>query len=379
MQTVPMIIITTRAESAQYAIAELQKYDAQIRPVRELERGVRLMTLPNGWAQFMMDAPPLVFVRHIFPVMYSTKISGEADGFTSPNTDEIMRIIDETVFAGVSAELAHTFSVQVRGSVRAVRQVATDRLVASIDAALVARGLKKDVKHPHWVVSLFFHENEAGEGTMYAGVSTATANRSRWNGGAAHYANEGVLSRAAHKLTEALEVFGLAHGMNGGAPIVSTQTRALDLGAAPGGWTKVLLEAGAHVIAVDPGALDTRLANHPRLRYVCATAQRFFAEAAKATDRAKTPKADNMADARYDLIVNDMKMDMYESARIMCDAAFLLAPNGHAIMTLKLKPGQGPAKIKKALDILAMKYHVAGTRQLFHNRDEVTVCLTARI
>jgi 23S rRNA (cytidine2498-2'-O)-methyltransferase len=135
---------------------------------------------------------------------------------------------------------------------------------------------------------------------------------------------------------------------------------ALDLGAAPGGWSKVLLDAGCRVTAVDPGALDVRLA-HPRLSYICATAQRFFAA--------------QPAGTTFDIIVNDMKMDMYDSVRIMLDAAHLLSPGGTAVMTLKLTKGQGLSKINKALDLLAKKYRVADARQLFHNRDEVTVLL----
>jgi len=345
------MIITARAESAQYAIAELQKYDAAIRPVRELAPGVRLMTLPGGWGQFAADAPPLIFVRHVFPVVIATILAGEADDCAALLTHEIIAVAPPAPADGV-----HSFSVQTRGSWPNAQYAVMDKLVASIEAAMTARGFVKNVKHPDKVISLFAHKNEAGEGVLYAGVSAAGDNRSRWNGGAAHYANEGVLSRAAHKLTEALEVFGL-----------TASGRALDLGAAPGGWTNVLLDAGAHVTAVDPGALDARLAKHPQLHYVCATAQRFFAEAAKIKN-ANAPF--------FNFIVNDMKMEMYESARIMCDAAFLLAPGGHAVMTFKLKTGQGPAKIKKALDILAQKYRVAGVQQLFHNRDEVTVWLT---
>jgi len=323
------MLLTTRPESAQYAIAELQKYDAAIRPVGELmEPGVRLVTLPYGWDKFVADAPGLIFARHIFPVQYS----GE-------NVQETQAILAEIAVPPISAG---AFSVQARGAVPVA-------CIADIEAALVARGFEKNVKHPAWVVSLYAHPNSAGQGIVYAGASTVAQNRSRWNGGAAHYKKDAPISRAEYKLMEALEVFG-----------INPVGRALDLGAAPGGWTRVLLDAGVHVTAVDPGALDARLAAHPQLRYVCATAQRFFAA---------------NPDARFDLIVNDMKMDMYESARIMLDAAPFLSPGGAAVMTLKLKPGQGLAKINKALDLLAKKYRVAGTRQLFHNRDEVTVFL----
>ena len=63
-----------------------------------------------------------------------------------------------------------------------------------------------------------------------------------------------MASRAYFKLEEALDLAGVGdlHG-----------SHALDLGAAPGGWTEVLLDRGASVVAVDPGALDESVATRP--------------------------------------------------------------------------------------------------------------------
>lgn len=68
-----------------------------------------------------------------------------------------------------------------------------------------------------------------------------------------------VASRAYFKLEEALDLAGVGD-LEG--------KRALDLGAAPGGWTEVLLDRGAAVVAVDPGALDTNVAARPGVRHV---------------------------------------------------------------------------------------------------------------
>ena len=312
------ILITTRPESLAMAVSEWQKYDPAIRPVRDLAAGVKLLTLPGGWARFVGDAPMLLFTRHVFPVQYE---GGAA---------EVMVNID------LPGEKGSAFSVQARN--------VSPEYIMQWEGALTLKGWVKNAKHPAWVLSVY-----AQDEICYAGVSQTSENRSRWNGGAVRYSKEGTLSRAELKLTEALETFSIP---------VPPGARALDLGAAPGGWTKVLLEAGAEVTAVDPGALDARITAHPQLRYVCATAQRFFAA---------------NKDARFDILVNDMKMDMYESARIMADAAFMLADGGCAVMTFKLKAGQGLAKINKAMDILRGQYRVAGARQLFHNRDEITV------
>lgn len=319
------IIITTRPESASFAMGELQNYDRGIRPVGDLAVGVKEIYLPGGYGKLLADAPPLIFVRHMFPVQYFA----------------VGEYAAADILAGVAIpDDGGAFSVQMRGD--------TDPgLIRRLENALEERNYVRDDRYPRWVLSLYAHE-----GGLYAGASRCGDNRSAWNGGTPRYKRADFISRAECKLMEAMETFGLRP---------RPHARALDLGAAPGGWSKVLLEAGFHVTAVDPGALDKRLAHHPRLSYVCATAQRFLA----ARDKAEI----------FDAVVNDMKMDMYDSVRVMLDAAPFLAPGGVAVMTLKLAKGQGLRKINKALALLEKKYRVGDTRQLFHNRDEVTVLL----
>ncbi|MCL2501297.1 MAG: hypothetical protein FWE90_13325 [Defluviitaleaceae bacterium] len=328
------IIITTRPESAAFAMSELQRYDAAVRPVKDLQAGVKLIDLPGGYKKLIEDAPPLIFVRHMFPVHFRYSEPATSEPFTQRLLHEI----------NIPEWCAGNFSVQARGSVQA-------ETIRELENHIKEKGFIQNDKQPDWVLSLFLHE-----GDLYAGISSVQANRSAWNGGARRYskdAESGFISRAEFKLMEAIEIFGIK---------ILPGTRALDLGAAPGGWSKVLLDAGCRVTAVDPGALDARLRKRENLTYVCATAQRFF----------------EANEIPFDIIVNDMKTDMFESIRIMSDAAHRLAANGTAVMTLKLAKGQGLSKITKALALLQKKYRVTDTRQLFHNRDEVTVCLSAQ-
>lgn len=62
---------------------------------------------------------------------------------------------------------------------------------------------------------------------------------------------KGAPARSALKLSEALSWIG--HGPESSEVCV-------DLGAAPGGWCRVLMDRGCHVIAVDPGALAPEVA-----------------------------------------------------------------------------------------------------------------------
>lgn len=68
---------------------------------------------------------------------------------------------------------------------------------------------------------------------------------------------DGPPSRAYLKLWEAFTRLGVRPG---------PKQRCLDLGASPGGWTWVLAELGADVLAVDRAPLDEGLARRPLIR-----------------------------------------------------------------------------------------------------------------
>jgi|GEM_PF-4470148 len=158
------------------------------------------------------------------------------------------------------------------------------------------------------------------------------------------------ISRAEFKLQEAFLTFAI--------DLTGFKT-ALDLGAAPGGWTKVMLEKGLQVTAVDPAVLSDKLNGHPNLIQAKETAQEFLR-------KQKDP---------YDILLNDMRMDIMESSKIMLDMASLLKPGGLALMTLKLPHSHWYKNTKRALALLERAYTIKEARQLFHNRSEVTVLL----
>jgi hypothetical protein len=70
-------------------------------------------------------------------------------------------------------------------------------------------------------------------------------------------------SRAAMKLEEAFDWLGVDPGRG---------EDCVDLGAAPGGWTQRLVERGAKVIAVDPANLTPELERHPKVEHIKASA-----------------------------------------------------------------------------------------------------------
>jgi 23S rRNA (cytidine2498-2'-O)-methyltransferase len=160
----------------------------------------------------------------------------------------------------------------------------------------------------------------------------------------------GLVSRSALKLMEALEVFGV--DLRRGAD-------ALDLGAAPGGWTQVLAGHGLRVVAVDPAVLDPRVASLPRVQVARTTAQDHL----------------RRTDSRFDLIVDDMRQDARDSARIMAGAAAMIRPGGSGLLTLKLPERSPTDHLRPALDILRLPFPRLRARCLYFNRSEVTVYL----
>ena len=156
-------------------------------------------------------------------------------------------------------------------------------------------------------------------------------------------------SRSAMKLDEAFEWYGVAPGSG---------DLCVDLGSAPGGWTRRLVERGARVWSVDPAKLAPELAAHRRVKHFQGNAFEF--EPGEAVD----------------WLCCDMAWRPLEVAQLLGK----WGRRGWArqlVANLKL-PMQDKmptvARVRSVLEEAGWK-HVR-IRQLYHDRDEVTV--TAR-
>jgi 23S rRNA (cytidine2498-2'-O)-methyltransferase len=224
----------------------------------------------------------------------------------------------------------------------AINRAISEQLEARTGAAI-------HVRAPKQILSILVSGDRA-----YSGLSLAWQNLSDWPGGEHRFARrKEQISRAEFKLLEALSKFNLDLPPHG---------RALDLGAAPGGWTRVLREKRQVVTAIDPGQLHPQLAADKNVRHLPITAEAYLAQGPD----------------QYDLIVNDMRLDARDSARILNDYARLLYRHGLALMTLKLPGKRAAQTIRQALEILGNKYEITHSRQLFHNRQEITLLLRPR-
>ncbi|MBI3202512.1 MAG: 23S rRNA (cytidine(2498)-2'-O)-methyltransferase RlmM [Myxococcales bacterium] len=185
------------------------------------------------------------------------------------------------------------------------------------------------------------------ESQVFIGASAVSEVASTWPGGRARMKlPPGAPSRATAKVLEALTWVG--HGPGPGEVCV-------DLGAAPGGWTFALLARRARVIAVDRAAMAPAIARDRRLTHVRGNAFEF----------------------RPDEPVDWLFCDMVERP---AEVAKLLARWGRegmarlVVSNLKLPMKKRVAAVAEACRILqGGGWKGVRTRQLYHDRDEITL------
>jgi len=348
----PQLILTADPDFADLALRELMKFDSSALVVQPLEMGVFLIELESSFwtvAEAWRKAPP-IFVSHICPVLATVSLADtreDLDALRLALTLEIIPLIDPTI----------PFSIQAR-TLCDLSYKRFDINNTLADAIKGDTGTELDVRKPEQIVSVVcatrrdsLDEDKSEQKVAFMGVSLTVHNLSDWAGGMRRYAREeGRVSRSEFKLLEALEVFEI---------VLPQRGVALDLGAAPGGWTRVLRQRNQYVTAVDPGQLDKRLVDDRAIRHKRMTAEEYLEQ---------DPD-------QFDVIVNDMRIDARDSARLMVSYAENLYRHGIAIVTLKLPEYDRQSIVEHALKILNTGYKVAGVRHLFHNRSEITVYL----
>jgi 23S rRNA (cytidine2498-2'-O)-methyltransferase len=153
-------------------------------------------------------------------------------------------------------------------------------------------------------------------------------------------------SRSARKLEEALAWAGIAPGRG---------ETCIDLGAAPGGWTWIARRRGARVIAVDPALLRPDVAADSGVRHLRASAFGYEPE------------------QPVDWLLCDMAWRPLEVAALLAryarrhDARFLIA-------NFKLPMKRKAEMVARLCEVLqSAGWQALRCRQLYHDRDEVTV------
>lgn len=177
---------------------------------------VFLLTLNEeaGRAVDMIISSPPIFLRHIQPVQLEQN---------AEDMDQAVREV--SAFLRNRKELhGAAVSLQVRKADDSLWQDSAGKLRETLAEMLSDLGADFVVQDPEWIISIF-----AAGSMLYAGVSRPADNLSDWSGGAIRFQREeGQISRAKFKLLEAEHSFGIDF---------TAFHKALDIGAAPGGWT----------------------------------------------------------------------------------------------------------------------------------------------
>lgn len=309
-------------------------------------QGIKLLDRSNGSAVFeLADYQELVdkahdnrfiFMQHIHPYMQMENITGNQS--------------DMSVFLNMAEQMLdclnseNTYICQCRIATDKEFEYSNADITNAISDFYKSKEIKIAVDNADSAISITVFDEKA-----YIGVSRLSDNVSEWCGGILFYSkSEDTICRAEFKLEEAFHYFKIA---------MESGSTALDLGAAPGGWSAFLAKQGIMVDAVDPANLDERVTANPNVKHYKMTAQEHIR---------KNP------DKMYDIIVNDMKMDTNQSIDIFCEVSSQLKTGGIGIITLKLPKEKVTKRIQVAANILGRHFTTVVFKQLYYNRSEVT-------
>lgn len=146
---------------------------------------------------------------------------------------------------------------------------------------------------------------------------------------------------------------------------------AVDLGAAPGGWTQFLLNRGYKVLAIDPEAL--KIPQQANLLHF----QGFSDQFCQLLLQNQSNNHQNFP--LIDLLVNDMKLTPRQSLTLTAELSPFVKKNAFICLTFKLlnepKIAKQLSSIKNCLADKFSDYKLVYFRQLACNRQEITAVL----
>ncbi len=330
-------IATSSSNYMNQALDELRELEKGLTVKKVLEPGILLIHTGLLKAEFLdrIKAAKPVFTRHIHHVACSIPIE------SGTGIDELTAALER--FSGDIAA-GEKVAIQIRKGDCRMSFNPIDFKIAGDAWLSEQKKAIPEIKRPEKIISVFLDGLQC-----HMGLGTPEDNLSGWTGGMLHYRkSEDDISRAKFKLMEAIDVFGID---------MKRFANALDLGAAPGGWTSVLLEHGLHVTAVDTGDMDPRLNRYPKYRII------------------KCNVSELKLDDRFDLLTSDISWNPKNTARLINNLAGNLQNRGTAVVTLKLMGDRVRKTIKEVEEIYMEQFDIVTARQLFHNRDEITLYL----
>lgn len=345
-ETITRYVCSANHGFAPYAQEELRRRFGSVKSTVLVPGEVFVASLkatPSEVAEEMSEREPM-FLRHVFRVEWEWTVDENSGEMNEPLKggewgDDLQRFLLSDVRLN-----GKRLAIQARKAEQSVWPGSAAELKDLIQEGLHDLNAEFVVKDADFIISVF-----AAKHGLYAGVALPDENLSDWNGGMIRFQREqGQISRAKFKLLEAEAVFGIDF---------SAFHEALDIGAAPGGWTSFLLDRGLTVTAVDPAKLHPDVLSSPRLTHV-----------------RKNANSVKFRDNQFDLLVCDMSWSPKLTAKMVSDLLYALVPGGTAVVTVKLLSKKPMALIQEIMEIYQeARLQVQRAKQLFHNRDEITL------
>ena len=276
-----------------------------------------------------------IFLHSIFKV----KMKFEVSGFTKKRIDDLSGLMQDFVKKSINKKTPFKINCNISG----IQTFNTDTIGMNakdievmIGTKLELQGYKIDLLKPKYIFILDIFN------TVIIADKVDLKNPAAIN----IIEKPDDISRAQLKLREAILYFKID---------LSSVRNALDLGAAPGGFSKELSMHRIKVIAVDTADLDKRLEKDRNITHL------------------KIKAAQINSDYIFDMITNDMNIDPVESAQVMLNLSNHLSSNGFAVMTIKCPSKNVSNYIKNTKKILSAKYTRFRLQHLPHNRMEITL------
>ena len=305
---------------------QILKYDSSFKIIEELNDELSLCSsnLSINEINALCISNKVYLVRHIAKIDNKININDNITQYLIDNLDK---------------ELSYSFQILYDNN-RICNEFMNNTCTILNDLGYIL-----DVKNSKQIISLLTINN-----MIYIGFGNSDINLSKFKCGKVHYAKDDLyISRSEYKLLEATNTFNID---------LNKYNKAIDAGASPGGWSKLLAQHKINVSAIDPANLDKRLLNNKYINHYQETIQQFL---------------NTNNDNDYDLIVNDMKMDPRKSIELMSKFNKNLQANATIIMTFKLGERYNLRYLDGLLDIFSNHFKILHVRQLFHNRNELTV------
>jgi len=294
--------------------------------------------------------------------------------------------IEEEIAKIINDSKAKTFKIEVK-KIDFLSNETAKSIEVRLGRELEKQGYIANLNNPELIIYCLLLRKAIILGHPIAGSNRLTLDLFRQ----ANKEKNDFVNRAEYKLKEAVEAFGID---------LSMHKIALDIGAAPGGWSHYLLRHGIKVVAVDNALLDYKKFIGKKILIITNEKERLGLEnianislhefgeeieiSAYDLIHVKTSVLDEriarLLDklGKFDMLTIDTNTAPLESASIANRLSSFLAENAVLVMTIKLISKAFSKHIFEVVEELSKNYAFAKVKKLPHNRQEVTLFATKK-